>query len=158
MPAGNCSMHRSKRNKAYDAKETRRRWEHYSKSPPDKIGAGTIFHLAAEARHKGTAPPPGRILTGDAFISSFVPPDWLIDGIVQRGRLYACTSLTGHGKTAVWGFNACMVQAGRMVGNLDVAEATSSTSRREPEDLKARLHGMAAAFKLQPALLPSPAR
>ena len=43
-----------------------------------------------------------RILAGTAFIATFIPPDWLIDGIVQRGRVYACTSLTGHGKTAVW--------------------------------------------------------
>jgi hypothetical protein len=40
------------------------------------------------------------ILTGTDFVASYTPPDWIIDGIVQRGRLYACTSLTNHGKTA----------------------------------------------------------
>jgi hypothetical protein len=40
----------SHRNPAYDPKETRERWDHYPKSPPTKIGAGTIFHMAAEAR------------------------------------------------------------------------------------------------------------
>ena len=59
---------------------------------------------------------PGRILTGARFIADHVPPVWLIDGIVQRSRLYACTSLTGHGKTAAWLYNACMVHAGRMIG------------------------------------------
>ncbi len=63
---------------------------------------------------------PGRILSGADFIASHVPPVWLIDGIVQRSRLYACTSLTGHGKTAVWLFNACMIHAGRMIGQLDI--------------------------------------
>jgi hypothetical protein len=101
------------------------------------------------------APHAGRILTGDDFISSFVPPDWLIDGIVQSGRLYACTSLTGHGKTAVWLFNACMIQAGRMIGNLDVAQGNVLILAGEnPEDLKARMHGMAGAYKLKPAQLP----
>jgi hypothetical protein len=62
---------------------------------------------------------PGRILTGAAFIADHVPPVWLIDGIVQRSRLYACTSLTGHGKTAVWLYIACMIHADRMIGTLD---------------------------------------
>jgi len=30
----------------YDAETTRARWEHYGRSPPDRIGAGTIFYLA----------------------------------------------------------------------------------------------------------------
>jgi hypothetical protein len=101
------------------------------------------------------APRPGRILSGDAFIASYVPPDWLIDGVVQRGRLYACTSLTGHGKTAVWLFNACMIQAGRMVGNLDVVQGNVLILAGEnPEDLKARMHGMAGTYKLKLAQLP----
>jgi Primase C terminal 2 (PriCT-2)/Bifunctional DNA primase/polymerase, N-terminal/Family of unknown function (DUF5906) len=33
----------------YDATETRRRWKAISKSPPNRIGAGTIFYLADEA-------------------------------------------------------------------------------------------------------------
>ena len=67
---------------------------------------------------------PGRILSGADFIADHVPPVWLIDGIVQRSRLYACTSLTGHGKTAVWLFNACMIHAGRMIGHLESSRAT----------------------------------
>jgi Primase C terminal 2 (PriCT-2)/Bifunctional DNA primase/polymerase, N-terminal/Family of unknown function (DUF5906) len=35
--------------KGYDAKDTRQRWEAISKSPPNRIGAGTIFHLAGKA-------------------------------------------------------------------------------------------------------------
>ena len=97
----------------------------------------------------------GRILTGGAFISSFVPPDWLIDGVIQAGRLYACTSLTGHGKTAAWLFNACMVQAGRMISNLDVSQGNVLYLAGEnPEDLKARMHGMVGAYKLEQGQLP----
>jgi AAA domain len=108
----------------------------------------------------GTPPPevkpkPGRILSGAAFMSSFVPPDWLIDGIVQRGKLYACTSLTGHGKTAIWLYLACMIQAGRMVGNLDVCQGNVVYLAGEnPEDLKARMHGMAAYFNLKASEMP----
>jgi Bifunctional DNA primase/polymerase, N-terminal/Primase C terminal 2 (PriCT-2) len=33
----------------YDAAYTRNRWETYRRSPPSRIGAGTVFHLADEA-------------------------------------------------------------------------------------------------------------
>jgi hypothetical protein len=124
--------------------------------PVDEIPLeGSIEQLGSKGPGPPPAPKPGRILTGDAFISSFVPPDWLIDGIVQRGRLYACTSLTGHGKTAVWLFNACMIQAGRMIGQLDVVQGNVLILAGEnPEDLQARMHGMAGAYKLKPAQLP----
>jgi hypothetical protein len=100
-------------------------------------------------------PPKDRILAGADFIAGHVPPIWLIDGVVQRGRLYACTSLTGHGKTAVWLFNACMIQAGRMIGQLDVFPGNVLILAGEnPADLEARMIGMADAFKLSPRQLP----
>jgi len=39
----------SRRNASYNAQETRKRWEHYSTSPPTKIGAGTLFWIAEQA-------------------------------------------------------------------------------------------------------------
>jgi len=98
---------------------------------------------------------PSRIKTGADFVKNHKPPEWLIDGIVQGGRLYACTSLTGHGKTAVWLFNACMIQAGRMVGSLDVTKGNVLILAGEnPEDLKARMLGMAREYNLKAADLP----
>jgi AAA domain len=35
------------------------------------------------------------------FTANFVPPDYLIDGILQRRFVYALTGITGHGKTAL---------------------------------------------------------
>jgi AAA domain-containing protein/primase-like protein/bifunctional DNA primase/polymerase-like protein len=40
----------SARNQNYNATLTRERWYSYATSPPNEIGAGTIFHLAQEAR------------------------------------------------------------------------------------------------------------
>jgi hypothetical protein len=98
---------------------------------------------------------PSRIKTGADFVKNHKPPEWLIDGIVQQSRLYACTSLTGHGKTAVWLFNACMIQAGRMVGNLDVSKGNVLILAGEnPEDLAARMLGMARDYNLRAADLP----
>jgi hypothetical protein len=105
----------------------------------------------------GWMPPgsPSRIQIGADFVKDYTPPDWLIEGIVQRGRLYACTSRTGHGKTAVWLFNACMIQAGRMVSNLDVTQGNVLILAGEnPEDLKARMLGMAREYNLRASDLP----
>jgi hypothetical protein len=100
-------------------------------------------------------PPPGRILSGAEFIARHVPPVWLIDGIVQRSRLYACTSLTGHGKTAVWLFNACMIHAGRMIGQLETFRGdVLFLAGENPADLEARMIGMAKAFNLPLDRLP----
>jgi hypothetical protein len=39
----------------YNSSETTQRWEHYSKSPPSKIGAGTLYY---HAQKNGWLPPP----------------------------------------------------------------------------------------------------
>lgn len=97
----------------------------------------------------------GRILTGAAFIARHVPPVWLIDGMVQRNRLYACTSRTGHGKTAVWAFNSCMIHTGRMIGDLQVFRGNVLFLAGEnPSDLEARFIGMAKRFNLPVDQLP----
>jgi hypothetical protein len=36
----------SQKSTKYNAQETRRRWDHYFDSPPDRIGAGTLFMMA----------------------------------------------------------------------------------------------------------------
>ena len=108
-----------------------------------------------EAEPGSEPPQSSRILTGADFIARHVPPVWLIDGIVQRSRLYACTSLTGHGKTAVWLFNACMIHAGRMIGQLDVFQGNVLILAGEnPADLEARMIGMAQTFNLPLNQLP----
>ena len=87
-----------------------------------------------------------RFRKGWAFMDDYEPPDWLVEGIVQRGRLYACTSLTGHGKTAVWLYIACMIQASRYVGNIETTPGNVLILAGEnPEDLKARMHAWCAS-------------
>lgn len=44
---------------------------------------------------------PIAILSKSEFIKGFVPPDYLIDGIIQRRFIYSLTGQTGHAKTAV---------------------------------------------------------
>jgi hypothetical protein len=49
----------SQRNQAYNADATRTRWGHYTTSPPTSIGAGTIFHMAAESAGRLDRDDPG---------------------------------------------------------------------------------------------------
>lgn len=52
--AGRAAWHAwSQQNPAYDAEATDERWDHYAVSPPTRIGAGTLFHLA---RQQGPEP------------------------------------------------------------------------------------------------------
>lgn len=41
------------------------------------------------------------ILSKSELLDQFVQPDWLVQGILQRGFLYALTAKTGHSKTAL---------------------------------------------------------
>src|SRR5262249_55599702 len=40
----------SQKSRKFDADNTRRRWDHYYTSPPDSIGAGSLFYWARQAR------------------------------------------------------------------------------------------------------------
>ena len=41
------------------------------------------------------------IKTSKEFVAEFVPPDYLVDGLLQEGFLYSLTGATGAGKTAI---------------------------------------------------------
>jgi hypothetical protein len=95
------------------------------------------------------------ILTAREFMDTFKCPDYLIDGIIQRGRLYALTSPTGHGKTAVALLLGCMVAAGRNIGGIEVEQAAVLFLAGEnPDDLCARLHAACQVYGLDPEALP----
>jgi hypothetical protein len=106
-------------------------------------------------RFTETAPRTERIAPAKQLMDGFLMPDWLIEGILQRGSLYACTSPTGHGKTAVWLLHACMIHAGRTIGRLITKKGNVLyVAGENVEDIKARLFGMCAAFNLTPQELP----
>jgi hypothetical protein len=41
------------------------------------------------------------ILSSAEFVAGFIPPDYLLDGILLCGFVYSFTAPTGHGKTAI---------------------------------------------------------
>jgi AAA domain len=44
---------------------------------------------------------PSLIKSSAQFVAEFVPPDYIVDGLLQEGFLYSLTGATGAGKTAI---------------------------------------------------------
>jgi hypothetical protein len=82
------------------------------------------------------------------FVRGFVPPDYLLDGILQRRFIYSLTAQTGHGKTAV----ALLIA--RLIGGSDAKAGLGPHPAEKgqvvyfagenPDDLRARVIGDAA--------------
>jgi hypothetical protein len=129
------------------------------------LGQGTIQAIMAEAMEAPSvdddpkpAPPgvaaPRIVLTLPEFLATLKPPDYLVDGLFQRGYFYSLTALTGAGKTAValllsvavadperrWKFGGHEVEHGRVV----------YITRENPDDVKGRLIGMASKLEFEP--------
>jgi len=85
----------------YDAQDCAKQWE--ACGTTTEINIGTLYHLANEANPNWRAGIkwPQLILSSADFIAAFAPPDYLVDGLMQRRYLYSLTAPTGTGKTAI---------------------------------------------------------
>ncbi len=78
--------------------------------PPEMKDELGVLKLRTEDLQNSTATnEPQIIITLDAFLAKFDPPDYLIDGLLQKHFLYSLTGMTGGGKTAVAVFIAVLV-------------------------------------------------
>jgi RecA-family ATPase len=81
------------------------------------------------------------IMSFAEFLATFKTPDYIIEGIIQRGRLYALTSPTGHGKTAVMQYGGIQIAAGWNIGNIKVTQGpVIFLAGENPDDLCCRMH------------------
>lgn len=81
------------------------------------------------------------------FIGSITPPQWLIDGIIQRSYLYGLTALTNHGKTALAALMAVCIAMGRDFNNQQCESGhVLFMAGENPEDFKLRLKGTIQAL------------
>ena len=85
-------------------------------APPRTGSSYTVFvdrPEGARDRKTGNGTDQARLIMSSAgFVAGFVPPDYLIDGILQRRFCYSFTAKTGAGKTAILLLIAACVGAG----------------------------------------------
>jgi hypothetical protein len=114
----------------------------------DAIIAGAkLFGDDANAEAPNRQPLP-RLLTAAQFVAGFTPPEYLIDGIMQRGYLYSLTARTGHGKTAVSMYIAQAIARGTpMHGKVVKAGTVLLLAGENPDDIRARFLVLADEFK-----------
>src|SRR4051812_150300 len=92
---------------------------------------------------------PARLIVSSAeFIAGFVPPDYLIDGLVQRRFVYSLTAPTGPGKTAVALFLCACVALGRPIGEYQLEPGrVLYLAGENPDDVRMRWLAMAEAME-----------
>jgi hypothetical protein len=85
------------------------------------------------------------------YIASFEPPDYLVDGILSTGRIYALTAMTGHLKTAIATYLGLAVGAGEPFANLEVKKSrVLYLSGENDEDQKQRTIATMSEYGLAP--------
>jgi hypothetical protein len=90
------------------------------------------------------APATKLILSSAEFVAGFVPPDYLIDGLIQRRFVYSLTAPTGNGKTAIALLIAAHVALGRNIGDYGVERGrVLYLAGENPDDVRMRWLAMA---------------
>jgi hypothetical protein len=88
------------------------------------------------------------VLSSAEFVAGFVPPDYLIDGLLQRRYCYSLTAQTGNGKTALALLFAKCVGLGHAISDRAVERGRVLFFAGEnPDDIRMRWIAMADAFK-----------
>lgn len=81
-----------------------------------------------------------RIQSASEFTADFVAPEYIVDGVIQRGRLYTLTAPTGSGKTAVMLYAATCVAQGQNFGDREVERGdVLFLAGENPDDVRARM-------------------
>jgi hypothetical protein len=85
------------------------------------------------------------------FIAGFVPPDYLVDGLVQRRFIYSLTGRTGGGKTSIMLLIVASVYLGRPIGEREVQQGKVLYFAGEnPDDIRMRWIALAQHMDFDP--------
>lgn len=134
--------------------ERRRCYERYSRlhsyvmqSASKKANGGTQWHDPEKPKPALT-----EFVDGAHFISNIMPPQWLIDGVIQRSYLYGLTAPTNHGKTALAALMAVSVALGiNFASHACEPGHVLYLAGENPEDFKLRLRGACQANNAEAA-------
>lgn len=87
---------------------------------------------------------PIKILSSGELVRGFVPPDYFLDGVAQKGFIYSMTAATGTGKTAVLLLIAALAaQGGEFSGREIEKGRVVYFAGENPDDVTMRWIGMA---------------
>ncbi len=87
---------------------------------------------------------PIKILSSGELVRGFVPPDYFLDGVAQKGFIYSMTAATGTGKTAVLLLIAAIAaQGGEFSGREIEKGRVVYLAGENPDDVTMRWIGMA---------------
>jgi hypothetical protein len=133
---------------------------------PREITVASLYGLADKAtpgwRHPGetdkqetVTPLKTRLMqTSAQFVAGFKPPDYLIDGLLQRRYVYSLTGPTGSGKTAIALLFALHVALGRELGDMEVEKGRVLVFAGEnPDDVRSRWIKVCEVFGEDPDML-----
>jgi hypothetical protein len=110
--------------------------------------------VPAAAYEYGARPPAqGRLIQSSAeFVAGFVPPDYLVDGLIQRRFVYAVTAPPGDGKTCVALRIAAHAATGLSLGGREVEKVRVLFFAGEnPDDVRMRWIKLCEEMKQDPA-------
>jgi hypothetical protein len=83
------------------------------------------------------------LLSSAQFTDGFTPPDYLVDGVLQRRFLYTLTAKTGDGKTATAMYLAYAVGEGEPIGGHEVEPGhVCMLAGENPDDVRMRWMAM----------------
>lgn len=92
-----------------------------------------------------------RVQTAAAFTADFVAPEYIIDGIVQRGRIYTLTAPTGSGKTAAMLYASVAIATGMQFCCNEVERGDVLFMAGEnPDDVRARVIATLEFYGINP--------
>jgi hypothetical protein len=95
--------------------------------------------------------PPRLALTSAEFVAGFSPPDYLIEGVLQRRFLYSMTAATGTGKTAVALLIVALADRGLKLGEKETTKGRALYFAGEnPDDVRMRWLAQTQALGLRP--------
>lgn len=85
------------------------------------------------------------------FTSELIPPEYLVDGLLQRRFMYSLTAATGSGKTAITVLLAMCVSQGKSFGGLQVVKGNVLYLCAEnPDDIRMRWIAQCQHFGIAP--------
>jgi hypothetical protein len=95
-----------------------------------------------------------RLVTSAEFVEAFVPPDYAIDGLIQRRFLYSMTANTGHGKTGVALLVALLMATGSSLGHREIDKGRVLYFAGEnPDDVRMRWIALCEKHGVEPKAL-----